>query len=114
MGNPSGDLSSGGLGEAKFHVDSTEFTGDWGRPQRDGPALRAAALIAYGKWLVVSFGSILDLTSVPLNSVFTVVRRMDMAIPLNQMFGPWSPMILPMLLRIGTLQASVPISFIHT
>ncbi|KAL3421898.1 glycosyl hydrolase family 15 [Phlyctema vagabunda] len=52
VGNPSGGLSSGGLGEPKFYVDETQFTGSWGRPQRDGPALRATAMIAYAKWLV--------------------------------------------------------------
>ncbi|EOD52505.1 putative glucan -alpha- protein [Neofusicoccum parvum UCRNP2] len=53
VSNPSGDLSSGtGLGEPKFYVDLTQFTGAWGRPQRDGPALRATAMIAYAKWLV--------------------------------------------------------------
>jgi glucoamylase len=54
VSNPSGDLSSGGLGlgEPKFNVDKTAFTGSWGRPQRDGPALRATALITYSKWLV--------------------------------------------------------------
>jgi glucoamylase len=46
--NPSGsfdDLS--GLGEPKFGVDGKPFTGSWGRPQRDGPALRALTLIHY-------------------------------------------------------------------
>lgn len=46
--NPSGafdDLS--GLGEPKFHVDGTPFIGSWGRPQRDGPALRALTLMHY-------------------------------------------------------------------
>jgi glucoamylase len=46
--NPSGsfeDLS--GLGEPKFKVDGTPFTGSWGRPQRDGPALRALTLMRY-------------------------------------------------------------------
>lgn len=46
--NPSGtfdDLS--GLGEPKFAVDGTPFTGSWGRPQRDGPALRALTLMHY-------------------------------------------------------------------
>ncbi|KAJ5088074.1 hypothetical protein N7456_011690 [Penicillium angulare] len=53
VSNPSGDLSDGsGLGEPKFEVNITAFTGDWGRPQRDGPALRATALIAYGNHLV--------------------------------------------------------------
>ncbi|KAI9737453.1 MAG: hypothetical protein M1834_009608 [Cirrosporium novae-zelandiae] len=50
--NPSGTLSTGGLGEPKFYVDLTEYTGSWGRPQRDGPALRATAIIAYAKWLI--------------------------------------------------------------
>lgn len=54
VSNPSGSLSSGGLGEPKFNIDITAFTGSWGRPQRDGPALRATALIAYGKWLVAN------------------------------------------------------------
>jgi glucoamylase len=46
--NPSGsfdDLS--GLGEPKFGVDGKPFTGSWGRPQRDGPALRALTLMHY-------------------------------------------------------------------
>ncbi|KAF2083690.1 glycoside hydrolase family 15 protein [Saccharata proteae CBS 121410] len=46
--NPSGtfdDLSS--LGEPKFHVDGSPFTDNWGRPQRDGPALRAITLMSF-------------------------------------------------------------------
>ncbi|KAI9880629.1 MAG: Glucoamylase, intracellular sporulation-specific [Pleopsidium flavum] len=46
--NPSGtfdDLS--GLGEPKFNTDASPFTSSWGRPQRDGPALRALTLIHY-------------------------------------------------------------------
>lgn len=58
ISNPSGGLSTGGLGEPKFNVDETAFTGSWGRPQRDGPALRATALIAFGQWLIVSGGSL--------------------------------------------------------
>ncbi|TFY52909.1 hypothetical protein EVG20_g10351 [Dentipellis fragilis] len=52
VSNPSGTVSSGGLGEPKFNVDETAFTGAWGRPQRDGPALRATALITYANWLL--------------------------------------------------------------
>jgi glucoamylase len=38
IGNPSGGFNDGaGLGEPKFNVDETAFTGPWGRPQRDGP-----------------------------------------------------------------------------
>ncbi|KAH8428332.1 putative glucoamylase/glucan 1,4-alpha-glucosidase [Aspergillus melleus] len=52
ISNPSGRLDTGGLGEPKFHVDGSAFTGDWGRPQRDGPALRAVTLITYANWLI--------------------------------------------------------------
>lgn len=51
--NPSGSLNNGsGLGEPKFNINETAFTGAWGRPQRDGPALRATALIAYSRFLI--------------------------------------------------------------
>ncbi|BEI81531.1 hypothetical protein CcaverHIS002_0206910 [Cutaneotrichosporon cavernicola] len=50
--NPSGDLWTGGLSEPKFDVSGSAFTGSWGRPQRDGPALRALALIPYAHWLL--------------------------------------------------------------
>ncbi|TWU78582.1 hypothetical protein ED733_004072 [Metarhizium rileyi] len=50
--NPSGGPDTGGLGEPKFHVDLTAFTGSWGRPQRDGPPLRATSLTIYANWLV--------------------------------------------------------------
>ncbi|PBK75115.1 glucoamylase [Armillaria solidipes] len=52
VSNPSGTVSTGGLGEPKFNIDLSAFTGDWGRPQRDGPALRATALITYANWLI--------------------------------------------------------------
>ncbi|KAM0165496.1 hypothetical protein ACHAPG_000167 [Botrytis cinerea] len=54
VSNPSGGLSSGGLGEPKFNADKSAFTGSWGRPQRDGPALRATAMITYSKWLIAN------------------------------------------------------------
>ncbi|TFY50912.1 hypothetical protein EVJ58_g10834 [Rhodofomes roseus] len=49
--NPSGSVSTGGLGEPKFNVNETAFTGAWGRPQRDGPALRATAILTYATHL---------------------------------------------------------------
>ncbi|SCV00933.1 LAME_0G12926g1_1 [Lachancea meyersii CBS 8951] len=40
--NPSGSLNPDyrGLGEPKWMVDNQPFTGNWGRPQNDGPPLR--------------------------------------------------------------------------
>lgn len=54
VSNPSGTLlpAGTGLGEPKFNVDGTRFNGNWGRPQRDGPALRAIAIITYSNWLI--------------------------------------------------------------
>jgi glucoamylase len=54
VANPSGTfLPQGvGLGEPKFMVDGSRFNGAWGRPQRDGPALRAIALMTYSNWLI--------------------------------------------------------------
>ena len=40
-----------GLGEPKFEVDGSPYMGPWGRPQNDGPALRAIALMRYARWL---------------------------------------------------------------
>ncbi|TFK24931.1 glucoamylase [Coprinopsis marcescibilis] len=52
VSNPSGTISTGGLGEPKFNIDLTQYTGAWGRPQRDGPPLRSIALIGYANWLL--------------------------------------------------------------
>ncbi|KAF8162773.1 glycoside hydrolase family 15 protein [Crassisporium funariophilum] len=52
VSNPSGTIHTGGLGEPKFNIDMSAFTGPWGRPQRDGPALRATAIITYANWLI--------------------------------------------------------------
>ena len=50
--NRSDKLSSGRLGEPKFLVNGADFAGDWGRPQNDGPALRAITLIRLANlWL---------------------------------------------------------------
>ncbi|KAI1084431.1 carbohydrate-binding module family 20 protein [Whalleya microplaca] len=55
LDNPSGTLSDGtGLGEPKFNADLSAFTDSWGRPQRDGPALRAIALMEYADWLLAN------------------------------------------------------------
>jgi glucoamylase len=45
-----GDLT--GLGEPKFYVTGTAFTDPWGRPQNDGPALRAIVMCRWGNLLL--------------------------------------------------------------
>ena len=40
------DLQTG-LGEPKFNLDNSIFTGPWGRPQNDGPATAAITLIEF-------------------------------------------------------------------
>ncbi|KAE8220672.1 hypothetical protein CF319_g5842 [Tilletia indica] len=46
--------SSSSLGEPKFNTDGSLFTGPWGRPQNDGPALRATALMKYARKIGLS------------------------------------------------------------
>lgn len=73
VSNPSGALPSGrGLGEPKFYVNLTRFDGDWGRPQRDGPALRATALITYSQYLLGT-GSSSDNTEA--NDIWGVIQN---------------------------------------
>lgn len=106
VSNPSGDLIDGnGLGEPKFNVDMTAFTGAWGRPQRDGAALRATALIDFGEWLVVSCmtskqGSRLNITLRAYRKTATPAQR-----PTS--FGPLSQMTSRTLPRTGTRQVLV-------
>ncbi|KAJ7758125.1 glycoside hydrolase family 15 protein [Mycena maculata] len=54
VSNPSGTVETGGLGEPKFNINETAFTGAWGRltPRKDGPALRSTAMITYANWLL--------------------------------------------------------------
>lgn len=40
------------LGEPKFYIDGYPFDGIWGRPQNDGPALRASTLIRFAQQLL--------------------------------------------------------------
>ncbi|KAJ6508411.1 glycoside hydrolase family 15 protein [Mycena sanguinolenta] len=69
VSNPSGTLSTGGLGEPKFNVNGTAFTGAWGRPQRDGPALRSTSMITYANWLLKNTS-----TSNVLNTLWPAIK----------------------------------------
>lgn len=40
------------LGEPKFNVDGSAFNDPWGRPQNDGPAIRAISLIRWANVLI--------------------------------------------------------------
>lgn len=40
------------LGEPKYHVDGSAFMGPWGRPQNDGPALRAINMMKWARILL--------------------------------------------------------------
>ncbi|KAL4802602.1 Six-hairpin glycosidase-like protein [Aspergillus unguis] len=69
--NPSGGLWNGqGFGEAKYFADETPFAAGWGRPQRDGPALRATAMIEFGWWLLSQ-----GYHQIAVNLVWPVVRN---------------------------------------
>ncbi|ORY64006.1 glycoside hydrolase family 15 protein [Pseudomassariella vexata] len=71
VSNPSGSLSDGsGLGEPKYNDDFSAYTDAWGRPQRDGPALRATAMITYSKWLIAN-----GYTSTASTVVWPVIRN---------------------------------------
>ncbi|MBN9230703.1 MAG: glucoamylase [Legionella sp. 40-6] len=40
------------LGEPKFYVNGQAYNGPWGRPQNDGPAIRASALIRFAQTMI--------------------------------------------------------------
>ncbi|KAJ9661612.1 hypothetical protein H2201_006468 [Coniosporium apollinis] len=54
VNTPLGDLYpwGTGLGEPKYQINLTRFHGVWGRPQPDGPALRAITLMGYIDYLL--------------------------------------------------------------
>ncbi|KAF8322021.1 glucoamylase [Clavulina sp. PMI_390] len=58
-----------GVSNPSGNVDETAFTGAWGRPQRDGPALRATAMITLGNYLI-SKGN----TSYPTNTLWPKIQ----------------------------------------
>ncbi len=51
--NPSGAADGSGLGEPLFEIDGRPFDRGWGRPQNDGPALRAITLIKFSRQLLL-------------------------------------------------------------
>ncbi|CZT20839.1 related to Glucoamylase [Ramularia collo-cygni] len=47
-----------GLGEPKFYLNNTIFSGPWGRPQNDGPATAAITLIEFAQSYMAAGGNI--------------------------------------------------------
>lgn len=47
-----------GLGEPKFYLNQTLFTGPWARPQNDGPALAAITLIEFATQFLAAGGNV--------------------------------------------------------
>jgi glucoamylase len=47
-----------GLGEPKFELNNTIFTGPWGRPQNDGPAESATTLVEFANIYLAKGGSL--------------------------------------------------------
>lgn len=46
-----------GLGEPKFYLNNTVFTGPWGRPQNDGPATAAITLMEFAESYMAAGGN---------------------------------------------------------
>ncbi|CAN6674817.1 hypothetical protein TRVA0_067S00100 [Trichomonascus vanleenenianus] len=47
-----------GLGEPKFYLNGSAFTGPWGRPQNDGPASRASTLMQFSESFLAKGGDL--------------------------------------------------------
>lgn len=74
--NPSGTYTTGGIGEPKFLVNGDAFNDNWGRPQLDGPGIRATVLIKFAN-LMLDAGQTSYVTSTLYDSGFptnTVVK----------------------------------------
>ncbi|KAJ4483734.1 glucoamylase [Lentinula aciculospora] len=78
VSNPSGTITTGG--EPKFNIDETAFTGAWGRPQRDGPALRSNALITWANYLLSE-----DNTTYVSNTLWPIIQN-----DLDYVAGNWN------------------------
>ena len=69
------------LGQPKYNINATVWEGPWGRPQNDGPALRALAMITIANVFIKEHESkwvkenIVDLITTDLDYVVKVWRR---------------------------------------
>jgi glucoamylase len=65
------------LGEPKYNIDGSGFTGPWGRPQNDGPALRAIAMIKFARILLAenNHSYVIKKLYAPLIPANTVIKK---------------------------------------
>jgi glucoamylase len=103
VSNPSGTFLPAGLGlaEPKYQVDGTRFNGAWGRPQRDGPALRAIALMTFSNWLIDN-----GQKSTAKTIIWPIISN-DLSkpnLPLARIFGKMMMLILGFRLRRAVLE----------
>jgi glucoamylase len=103
VSNPSGTFLPAGLGlaEPKYQVDGTRFNGAWGRPQRDGPALRAIALMTFSNWLTDN-----GQKSTAKTIIWPIISN-DLSkpnLPLARIFGKMMMLILGYRLRRAVLE----------
>ncbi|KAF2726312.1 glycoside hydrolase family 15 protein [Polychaeton citri CBS 116435] len=64
-----------GLGEPKFYLNQTIFTGPWGRPQNDGPATAAITLIEFANDYLAAGGSLNTVKTKIWNQATAPVQR---------------------------------------
>jgi len=55
-----------GLGEPKFNINCTEYMGEWGRPQNDGPALRGIILYKIIELFKYKYDILIDTYIIPI------------------------------------------------
>ncbi|KAJ1977309.1 hypothetical protein H4R35_002356 [Dimargaris xerosporica] len=71
------DNPSHGLGEPKFHMDGSAFWQSWGRPQNDGPAIRAAVVGAFGQLWAQRGGDLSQLYQAQLPAQSVIKRDLE-------------------------------------
>lgn len=76
------------LGEPKFHVDASAYDGPWGRPQSDGPALRALFILKLAKLAMAHAWIAAELQRLDIRLTMDEVLRRDLAYTLAHWRAP--------------------------
>lgn len=69
------DSSIGSLGEPKFYLNNTLFTGPWGRPQNDGPATSAITLMNFADVYLAKGHDVEDIKDLVWSGANAPVKR---------------------------------------